>query len=142
MICTSFFQYENQSSPASLSDDGTLHNCQKSQLIDILESLVTILDTEPEADIVIIDSSAFCNILPPRASKSFGDYIRQDLIPIVESYGNKFQRTHMVFDVYREDSLKSEERDKRGNGTRKRVTGNSKVPTNWRSFLRHKQEIQ
>ena len=137
MICTSFFQYENQSSPASLSDDGTLHNCQKSQLIDILESLVTILDTEPEADIVIIDSSTFCNILPPRASKSFGDYIRQDLIPIVESYGNKFQRTHMVFDVYREDSLKSEERDKRGNGTRKRVTGNSKVPTNWRSFLRN-----
>ena len=31
----------------------------------------------------------------------------------------------MVFDVYREDSLKSEETDKRGKGTRKRVTGNS-----------------
>ena len=43
----------------------------------------------------------------------------------------------MIFDVYREDSLKSEERDKRGKGARKRVTGNSKVPTNWRSFLRN-----
>ena len=85
-----FFQYENQSSLASLSDDGTLHNCQKSQLVDILESLVTMPDTEPEADIVIIDSSAFCNILPPRASKTFDDYIRQDLISKVEFYGNKF----------------------------------------------------
>ena len=90
MICTCFFQYENQSSPASLSDDGILHSCPKSQLVDILESLVTMPDTEPEADIAIIDSTAFCNILPTRASKTFDDCIRQDLIPKVEFYGNKF----------------------------------------------------
>ena len=31
-----FFKYENQSAPASLSDNGRLRTCQKSQLTDII----------------------------------------------------------------------------------------------------------
>jgi hypothetical protein len=42
-----FFRHENQPFPAALSDGGKLHSCQKSQLAAILESLVTIPDTEP-----------------------------------------------------------------------------------------------
>ena len=42
----------------------------------------------------------------------------------------------VLFDVYKKSSLKSETRSKRGQGIRRRVTGTSKTPGNWQSFLR------
>ena len=42
-----FFQHENQSFPAALSDSGKLHTGQKSQLAIILEATVTPPDTRP-----------------------------------------------------------------------------------------------
>ena len=41
-----------------------------------------------------------------------------------------------MFDVYRQSSLKNEARFNRGKGIRRRVSENSKTPTNWRGFLR------
>ena len=131
-----FFKHENQSHPASLSDSGKLHTCQKSQLAEILEAQVNIPDREPRGDAVIIDGSALINALPPRTSKIFDDYAKEDIIPKVESYGARYERVDVVFDVYKKSSLKSEARSKRGQGIRRRVTGTSKTPSNWRSFLR------
>jgi hypothetical protein len=62
-----FFQHENQSFPAALSDNGNLQSCQKSQLATILETHVTP-DTEPEASFIILDGSALINALPSRIS--------------------------------------------------------------------------
>ena len=42
----------------------------------------------------------------------------------------------MVFDVYMKSTLKGEARMRRGQGIRRSVTGTSKTPTNWTSFLR------
>ncbi|KAK6167167.1 hypothetical protein SNE40_021262 [Patella caerulea] len=53
-----FFKHENQSYPASLSDSGKLHTCQKSQLVDILEEQVNVPVKEPKGDTIIIDGSA------------------------------------------------------------------------------------
>jgi hypothetical protein len=44
-----FFKFENQPFPAALSDNGKLHSCQKSDLVNLL---VMIPDTEPEADAI------------------------------------------------------------------------------------------
>ena len=52
----------------------------------------------------------------------------------VNGYGAKYEHVDIVIDVYKQFSLKSEARRKRGQGIR-RVTGTSKTPTNWRSFL-------
>ena len=41
-----------------------------------------------------------------------------------------------LWDVYRRGSLKAATREKRGSGTRRRVTSPSQVPKNWKSFLR------
>ena len=131
-----FFKHENQSHPASLSDSGKLHTCQKSQLVEILEAQVNIPDREPKGDAIIIDGSALINALPPRTSKTFDDYAKEDIIPKVESYGARYERVDVVFDVYKKSSLKSETRSKRGQGIRRRVTGTSKKPGNWQSFLR------
>ena len=42
----------------------------------------------------------------------------------------------VVFNTYRQDSLKSATWKKRGKGTRMRVEGKNKLPGNWHKFLR------
>ena len=110
--------------------------CQKSQLVEIIEAQVNIPDREPKGDVIIFDGSALINASPPRTSKIFYDYAKEDTIPKVEYYGARYERVDVVFDVYKKSSLKSEMRSKRGQGIRKRVTGTSKTPGNWQSFLR------
>ena len=134
-----FFKYENQPIPASLSDSGGLHSCQKSDLTDILQSKVTTPDTEPEVEAIIIDGSALVNSLPPRTSTTFDEYARETIIPNVTALSEKYKRTDVVFDVYLPSSLKSETRMKRGTGARRRVTGTNKTPKNWKNFMRHSQ---
>ena len=85
-----FFSHENQSFPASLSDGGKLHVCQKSQLASILEEKVTLPDTEPVTDVLIIDGSSLANCLVPRASKTFAEYAQIEFIPKIEASATKY----------------------------------------------------
>ena len=131
-----FFTHENQAAPASVSDNGKLHASQRSQLTEILQSRVTLPEREPEGDTIITDGSALINAIPPWSSKSFDDYAKENIVPKVESYAAKYKCMDIVFDVYKKVSLKSETRTKRGRGIRRKVTGTTKAPQNWRSFLR------
>ncbi len=45
-----FMKHANQSFPAALSDNGQLHACQKSHLVNILE---TIVSTVPKYDVKV-----------------------------------------------------------------------------------------
>ena len=76
----------------------------KSQLAEIFEAQVNIPDREPKGDAVIIDGSALINALPPRTSKIFDDSAKEDIIPKVESYGARYERVDVVFDVYKKSS--------------------------------------
>ena len=58
-------------------------------------------------------------------------------MPTIEAYSTKYIRTDIVFDVYQNLSLKTETRETRGSGTRRRVSPTGKIPPNWRSFLRN-----
>ena len=43
---------------------------------------------------------------------------------------------YIVWDVYTQGSLKAATRESRGKGVRRRVELSSKMPSNWKSFLR------
>ena len=90
----------------------------------------------PEGEVIIVDGSAMVNTTPPRTSKAFDEYAREDILPNIKLYGATYKRVDVVFDVYRKSTLKGEARMRRGQGIRRRVTGTSKTPINWRSFLR------
>ena len=76
------------------------------------------------------------NTTPPRTSKTFEDYnAREDILPKSKFYGATYKIVDVVFDVYRKSTLKGEARMICGQGIRRKVTGTSKTPTNWRSFL-------
>jgi hypothetical protein len=90
-----FFQHENQSFPAALSDNGNLQSCQKLQLATILETHVTP-DTEPEASFIILDGSALINALPSRISKTFEEYAVLDIVLKVQGYSCTYMRRYCV----------------------------------------------
>ena len=132
-----FFRHQNHAFPAQLSDGGKLHTCQKSQHAAVLESHVTLPDNEPQADVITTDGSALVNVLPSRTSKTFENYAPLDVLLTIRAYSIKYERTDIVFDIYRPSSLKAEARSKRGHGVRRRVTNRCKGPSNWSNFLRN-----
>ncbi|KAL0198142.1 hypothetical protein M9458_006682, partial [Cirrhinus mrigala] len=131
-----FFKHENQSFPAALSDTGKLYYGQKSQLANILEATISPPDKQPECGAIIIDGSSLVYSLSPKTSKTFEEYAVQDVVPKIQAYSSKYERTDIIFDVYWTSSLKAETRSNRGKGGRRRVTDKTKLPPNWKSFLR------
>ena len=67
--------------------------------------------------------------------KTFYAYANNMIFPIVKSELIKV-RVDLVFDTYRENSLKSTARAKRGEGIRRKVESNFEPPKKWRLFLR------
>ena len=131
-----FFSHENQTFPAALSTDGDLRMSTKSDLVNLLESKVATPETKPQTDVLLIDGAGLVNAFPPRTPKTFDEYATQDILPKVLQYSSQHKRTDMIFDVYNEASLKSETRSKRGKAIRRKVSGTTKTPSNWRNFLR------
>ena len=75
-------------------------------------------------------------MLSPRGNKTFCDYAVDVFMPFIDYQLRDCQRLDIVWDVYRENSLKKGTRDKRGTGVRRKVTENTQIPTNWQGFLR------
>jgi len=74
-------------------------------------------------------------MLRPSISNTFKECGENLFVPFIQSLLNSVQRLDIVFDVYLTDSLKLGTREKRGIGTRARVTVNNKIPKNWTEFL-------
>ena len=135
-----FFKHENHAWPPSLASNGIMHQTKKSDLMECLESLAPQPDYIPDVDVDIIDGAALVHILDPKKShppvETFFDYSRIVFLPYIERLLQKVVRVDVVWDVYKEDSLKTQTRQNRGYGSRLRVESNTKVPANWNSFLR------
>ena len=69
--------------------------------------------------------------------KTFESYATLDFLPRIQTYSNKYDMTHLVFDVYSPPSLKADNRSKRGEGGRRKVTKKNTVPSIRRNFFRH-----
>ena len=142
-----FFKYENQAFPPSLSDQGTLRlPTRKSELTESLEALTTSeLSMPKDVDVMVIDGAAAVNMIKPIVThKTFSDYSHGCFIPYIEAQLAHVKRVDVVWDEYKDDSLKAMTRSKRGPGVRQKVEGKNKLPRNWKEFLRvnsNKQEL-
>ena len=67
--------------------------------------------------------------------KTFHAYANNMIFPIVKSELIKV-KVDLVFDTYREDSLKSTAGAKQGKGIRRKTESNFESSKNWRLFLR------
>ena len=71
-------------------------------------------------------------------NQTFEGYCIDTVKPAIQIYVTEYnvQWMDIVFDTYKEDSLKSQTRLKRWKGKRRKVQTNSTSPTNWKAFLR------
>jgi len=132
-----FFAHENQAHPPSLSYNGSLRQGTKSDLLKCLKRISNVVQIEkPPIDCVIVDGAAIVQMLKPSYNMSFSHYARNVFMKHIYAYLENSTRVDVVFDVYKSDSLKAGRRVERGNGVRRRVTPEGKVPTDWFNFLR------
>ena len=131
-----FFTYENQKAPPSLSQNETLRQGSKSDLLDCLEPLSSIPVAAPSVDAILLDGAAVVNFLQPGGVKTFEEYSQQIFLPYIRTQLGKVNHVEMVWDVYLPNSLKATAQNARGKGTRRRVQPKTQLPKDWASFLR------
>ena len=136
----SFFEHENQPWPPSLAENNSMRHGNKSDLMGCLEALAPRPTNSPEVDVKIIDGAALMHILDPKKSnvavKTFGDFSQILFVPYISRQLQSVVRLDVVWDVYKPGSLKSATRERRGTGEALRVTPSTRLPSNWKTFLR------
>ena len=90
----------------------------------------------PAVEVSIFDGAALVNMLQPGTAKTFKDYATNVFIPYITSQLQNLVRLDIIWDVYMHDTLKTDARNKRGKGTRRRVEPSSLIPKKWSEFLR------
>ena len=131
-----FFRHENQPWPPSLSQHGNLKQGNKADLISCLQGSTEASADTPQVDAKIFDGAVVVQMLHPKTASTFKDYMQTVFLPYVQGQLQSAQRIDFVWDTYKPDSLKTDTREKRGSGARRRVAPTVKIPSNWKSFLR------
>lgn len=131
-----FFKHENQSSPPSLSSNGELNFCTKSDLLERFDKLVAPTDhIVLDGCAVIIDGAAIVQMLKPGSVTTFAEYAELAFLPFLRTQLSHASRLDVVWDRYDINSLKNSTRSLRGVGVRRRVTPSTPLPKNWQSFM-------
>lgn len=131
-----FFQYENQPWPPSLSQLGQLRGGQKADLLKCLPNTPAQKVTQPTPDAVILDGAVIVQMLQPRTARTFQEYFSTVFAPYILKQLETAKRVDLVWDVYQDNSLKRSLREKRGSGQRRKVLASTRIPTDWKGFLR------
>lgn len=131
-----FFRHENNSFPPSLSNNGVLRKSNKSDLIECLLKDAEIEEQVQKPDAKIFDGAAMVQMLLPKGCSTFNEYAENIFLPYLRQQSVNCQRVDVVFDVYKQDTLKSQTRLQRGSGIRRKIIGSTPIPTNWAGLLR------
>ena len=131
-----FFQFENQPWPPSLSQMGNLREGQKADLVKCLQTIVNPEATQPTPDAIILDGAVIIQMLPPGTVRTFEEYCQTVFGPYITRDLQSAKRVDLVWDVYREGFLKKAARERRGTGQRRKVTSSTRIPSDWKGFLR------
>ncbi|XP_056003733.1 uncharacterized protein LOC130049767 [Ostrea edulis] len=94
-----FFKHENQAFLASLSDNGKLLSCQKSQLVPLLEDKITLPDVLPGVEVIIINGLDLVNANPPRTSKTFEEYAMKKFASKIQSYSSRSLSRNQIKEI-------------------------------------------
>ena len=129
-----FFRYENQPWPPSLAKLGQLRDGQKADLLKCLPESPSL--GKPEADAVILDGSVIVQMIKPTTARTFDEYFTIVFATYVLRHFEAGKRVDLVWDLHKDDSLKKSIREKRGSGQRRKVLGSTRIPLDWKLFLR------
>ena len=132
-----FFMHENHPWPPSLSQHGKLRlpTC-KSRLLELLPKSES--DGPGSVDAKIFDGPAVVHALPRGDTSTFVEYSANIFIPWTIRQLHNCKRIDVVWDTYKDNSLKAATR-KRGKGVRRKVSPGTKMPGQFAAFLQNAQ---
>lgn len=135
-----FFAHENQKFPPSISVLGNMR--KPSNKADIVQCMIgyspqieIVCPQEPSVTVLILDGAAIVHMLPPGASKTFGEYCSNVFASFIDRVMRNVTRLDIVFDRYLLNSLKAGTRESRGSGQRVKVTHSTSIPKLFNNFL-------
>ena len=130
-------KFENQPWPPSLSHLGQLREGQKADLVKSLKAVATSETGQPTPDAIILDGEVIVQMLPPGTVRTFEEYCQTVFGPYIARQLQSVKRVDLVWDVYKEGSLKKATRERRGTGQHRQVTMSTRIPTDWKGFLQN-----
>ena len=130
------FQQENQAWLPALSDGGRLRLGTKSYILTCIDDLSPSQTKTHDATCIVLEGAAIKHMMKPAAAKPFDEYAQQVFIPYISSQLRSVSRVDLVWDTYKDDSLKGTATAKHGKGVRRHVVGQAALPGNWQNFLR------
>ena len=136
-----FFAHENHPWPPSLAELNNLRSGNKSYLVACLEANIDKYTEHPDVDIRVLDGAAIVQVLDPKKARvhvrTFGEYASDVFLPVIYKHLNEVAHVEVIWDTYRPESLKAFTRQMRGSGEHVRFSDKTKLPSNWKSFLRN-----
>ncbi|ELU15800.1 hypothetical protein CAPTEDRAFT_215744 [Capitella teleta] len=139
-ISDDLFGHESSKFPPALTKDGEIDHSTKSEILDCL--CVQEKQVASDTTCALLDGAVVVQMVRPKNSTTFGDYCADVFLQYVFIMLKTKDWVDIVFDVYKDNSLKSGIRQQGGTGIRRRVTLSTKIPGNWASFLRVSQNKQ
>ena len=118
---------------------GKLRQTTKSDILKIFDKqTITEIERPSQISAVLLDGAAIVNIVSPLQSKNFKGYADNEMASYLRKYfaHEQIRLLDLVFDLHREGNIKEGAREKRGTGSRIRVTEKTQLPKNWKNFLR------
>ena len=108
----------NHKYPPSISEYGKIRKpTSKSDFLSCLPKDVITFE-RPLVDAYVIDGPAFVHMNTPKMSSTYGEYFGTELTKKIRDLSDDVIRIELVFDVYRQISVKRETRDSQGSGYR------------------------
>lgn len=123
-----FFSYENQPWPPLLSELGRLRGGQKAELLKCLPRTTSEGLVAQPADAVFLDGAVIVQILETRTASTFDEYFHNIFARYVFKYLENTKRVDLVWDIYKDNSIKKSLCEKRGSGQRRKVMEGTRIP--------------
>ena len=124
--------------PVSISEYGKIRKAiSKSDFLQCMESLIDVTHDAPDVSTKVIDGVAFVNMNRPKLSTTYWKYCEDELLSKLKFTFQNTKRLDLVFDVYNENSLKSQTRENRGGEIRISVRKDTPICKDFQKFMRN-----
>lgn len=96
---------------------GQLRSGNKADLVKCLtDGCDLTVEQAGRADAIILDGAVIIQMLQPKAVSTFGEYFDRIFVPYILRQLEDVNRIDIVWDIYKDDSLKRSARERRGSG--------------------------
>ena len=123
------FAHVNHIYQPSSSSYGKSRQTVKSETIKLLSNLNdSTYDNDDATKRIVIDGSVVVQMLSPKTAKTFDEFSKKEFSNYIVSKVNcKITKIDIIFDVYKEKSIKAEAREKKGTATRIKFTAHTPI---------------